>query len=255
MASNPNIIRFEPNGPADQPLVQIFDTTPDEVEAGTPIEMGHLYYESEDKSLVAGVWHCTAHTTKFGPYPVDEFMLVLEGSVNIVHQGGHEEIFRAGDAFIIPKGLPCSRKQTESMRKYYVIFEDPNNGMPDQPVAERAIRLSPTGPEGIGLKQLDLQKSTNFEGDTPTQHDYSYFEDATDRLFGGTWTCSPMRRKQQRFGRFEMMCLLEGGMTLTDDAGMEHKFQAPDVLLVLPDAVNSWTSTQDVRKFYFIFEE
>ena len=62
------------------------------------------------------------------------------------------------------------------------------------------------------------------------------------------------RRKSQRFSRFEIMCLLEGGMTLTDDAGVEHKFHAPDVLLELPDAVNAWTSTEDVRKYYFIFE-
>ena len=63
-----------------------------------------------------------------------------------------------------------------------------------------------------------------------------------------------MRRKMQRFGRFAIMYLLEGGMTLTDDEGREHRFQAPDVLLVLPDAVNAWTSTEDVRKDYFIFE-
>jgi uncharacterized cupin superfamily protein len=100
-----------------------------------------------------------------------------------------------------------------------------------------------------------LQGSPNFEGDTPTQHDYSYFEDASYRLFAGTWTCSPMRRKEQRFGRFEIMCLLEGGMTLTDDAGAEHNFTAPDVLLELPETVSAWTSTENVRKYYCIFEE
>ena len=255
MKSNPNIIRFEPSGPADQPLVQIFDTTPEEVEEGTPFEMAHDYYMSEDKSLTAGVWHCTPHTTKFAPYPTDEFMLVLEGSVIIVTEGGHEEVFRAGDAFVIPKGLPCSWKQTESIRKYYVIFDDPNGEMPEKPVADRAIRLEPNGPAGVGLTKLDVSQSTDFEGAPPTQHDHSYFEDATDRLFAGTWTCSPMRLKSQRFGRFEIMCLLEGGMTLTDDAGVEHKFQAPDVLLVLPDAVTAWTNTEDVRKYYFIFED
>jgi len=255
MTSNPNIIRFEFNGPVDDPMVQIFDTTPEELDEGSakPTEMGHVYYESEDEGLIAGMWQCTAHTTKFAPYPVDEFMLVLEGSVIIVHEGGDEEIFRAGDAFIIPKGLPCSWKQTESMRKYYVIFE-PKGEISEKPVADRAIRLEPKGPEGVGLTKIDLQGSPNFEGDAPTQHDHTYFEDDKDGLCAGTWTCSPMRRKEQRFGRFEIMCLLEGGMTLTDDAGVEHKFQAPDVLLELPDAVNSWTSTEDVRKYYFIVE-
>jgi uncharacterized cupin superfamily protein len=64
-----------------------------------------------------------------------------------------------------------------------------------------------------------------------------------------------MRRKAQRFGRIELMCLLEGGMTLTDDTGTEHSFIAPDVLLELPDTVSAWTSNENVRKYYCIFEE
>jgi uncharacterized cupin superfamily protein len=43
-------------------------------------------------------------------------------------------------------------------------------------------------------------------------------------------------------------------MTLTDNAGAEHKFQAPDVVMVLPEAEFAWTSTEDVRKYYFIIE-
>ena len=60
-------------------------------------------------------------------------MLVLDGSVNIVHEDGQEEIFRAGDAFVIPKGLRCQWKQTESIHKFYVILDDPEAPVPDQP--------------------------------------------------------------------------------------------------------------------------
>jgi hypothetical protein len=49
--------------------------------------------------------------------------------------------------------------------------------------------------------------------------------------------------------------LLEGGMTLTDDTGTEHSFSSPDVLLEFPDTVSAWTSTENVRKYYCIFEE
>jgi len=93
------------------------------------------------------------------------------------------------------------------------------------------------------------------EGGTPIQEDCSSFEDTTGRFFAGTWTCSPMRRKAQRFSRIELMCLLEGGMTLTDDTHSKHGFTAPDVLLELPDTVSAWTSTENVRKYYCIFEE
>ena len=254
MTSNPNIIRFESNGPADQPLKQIHEITSDDVEGDVPTEMAHEYYASEDGSLTAGVWHCTPHTLRLAPYPVDEFMFVLEGSVAIVHEDGHEEVFRAGDAFVIPRGLRCAWKQTESIRKYYVIYEDPKTGIPEKPVTDRAIRLEPNGPAGTGLTKLDLAASNNFNGEPPTQYDHGYFEDAAERQFAGIWTCTPMDRIAQRFGRFEVMCLLEGGMTLTDDAGVKHEFRAPNVLLELPDAVTAWKSTEFVRKYYYIFE-
>ena len=251
MALDEGITRIHPEGPPGQGLEPMVEITPDMLEAGSPSELCHNYYKSPSGVLSAGVWKCTAHTLVFGPYPVDEFMLVLDGSVNIVHQDGHEEIFRAGDAFVIPKGLPCQWKQTEAIHKVYVILDDPRAPIPDQPVSGRAIRLSASE----GLKALELSNPENFEGGTPTQEDCSAFEDTTGRLFAGTWTCSPMRRKAQRFGRIELMCLLEGGMTLTDDTGSEHRFTAPEVLLELPDTVSTWTSTKDVRKFYCIFEE
>jgi hypothetical protein len=251
MALDQGIIRFSPGGPAGRGLEPMAEITPDEVVAGSAAELGHNYYTSPSGVLTAGVWKCTAHTLEFGPYPVDEFMLVLDGSVNIVHADGHEEIFRAGDAFVIPKGLPCQWKQTESIHKFYVILDDPDTPIPEEPASSRAIRLSASE----GLEKLDLPNPEIFEGGTPTQEDCSAFEDETGRFFAGTWTCSPMRRRAQRFGRTELMCLLEGGMTLTDDAGSEHAFAAPEVLLELPDTVSAWASTETVRKYYCIFEE
>jgi uncharacterized cupin superfamily protein len=251
MALDQGIIRFGPDGPPGQGLEPLVEITPEMLEEGSASERGHNYYRSPSGLLTAGVWKCTAHTLKFGPYPVDEFMLVLEGSVNIVHEDGLEEIFRAGDAFVIPKGLPCQWKQTESIHKIYVILDDPDTPIPEEPASSHAIRLSASE----GLAEVELSNPENFEGGTPTQEDCSAFEDTTDRFFVGTWTCSPMRRKAQRFGRVELMCLLEGGMTLTDDTGLEHSFTAPEVLLELPDTVSAWTSTEKVRKYYCIFEE
>ena len=179
MALDQGIIRFDPEGPPGQGLEPMVEITPDMLVEGSASERCHNYYTSPSGLLTAGVWKCTAHTLEFGPYPVDEFMLVLDGSVNIVHEDGHEEIFRAGDAFVIPKGLPCQWKQTESIHKIYVILDDPETPIPDQPASNRAIRLSASE----GLKKLELSNPENFEGGTPTQEDCSAFEDTTDRFF------------------------------------------------------------------------
>jgi uncharacterized cupin superfamily protein len=252
--STPEIIHFEPNGPADQGMERIHELTPDVLEEGDPTELAYNYYTSACERLSAGVWDCTPCVGKLAAYECDEFMLVLDGSVTIVYEDGDEETFRAGDAFAIHKGLVCQWKQTESMRKYYVIFQDPDVGIPERPVSDRAIRLNPQGPAGVGLEPIALQDLSLFEGELPKQEDHTYFEDATGQLCAGVWTCSPMRRKADRFPRVELMCLLEGSTVLTDSSGQEHKFHAPDVLLVEKDTTMSWTSTESVRKFYCIFE-
>jgi uncharacterized cupin superfamily protein len=236
-------------------MERIYELTPDTLEEGDPVELAHNYYSSPCGRLSAGVWECTPCVGKLGPYPVDEFMLVLSGSVTIVHEDGHEETFRAGDAFAIHKGLRCQWKQTETIRKYYVIYDDPKIEIPEKPVSDRAIRLSPQGPDGVGLERIELEDLSRFEGEAPTQEDHTYFEDATGQLCAGVWTCSPMRRKALPFMQVELMCLLEGAMTLTDSSGQEHKFSAPDVLLEDRGTVSSWTSSEKVRKYYCIFED
>ena len=111
--STSRIVRFEPYGPAGQGLARWEDIPADTLTAGTPVQHGHSYLDAKELGLSAGVWDCTPMTTKFAPYPVHEFMLVLEGAVTIVEAGGRETTIRAGESFILPKGLNCAWKQRE----------------------------------------------------------------------------------------------------------------------------------------------
>ena len=117
------------------------------------------------------------------------------------------------------------------------------------------VRLEPQGPAGTGLAPLEIPDASPFAGDVPTQHDHTYFSDASDQMYAGTWTCTPMHRKPDTFARTELMCLLEGSVTLTDADGREHAFRAPETLLVSHGTVIKWDSDEDVRKYYCIFEE
>ncbi len=68
----------------------------------------------------AGVWEATPYTCRLDNYKCDEFCVVLEGSVIMIDEDGHEEIFRAGDTFLIPKGFTGYWKQTETMKKFFM---------------------------------------------------------------------------------------------------------------------------------------
>lgn len=251
-----DIVRFQAQGPPDQGLELLHDITAGMLVEGSPIpvETGHEYFATPHGDLTAGVWHCTPFESKIGPYPVSEFMLVLEGAVSIVCGDGREETFRSGDAFVLPRGLSCGWRQTEELRKYYVIYDDPAGRLPERSESLRPIRLERDGPAGRGLQPLELAETSVFLGQVPSQHEYTYFTDPSGQMTAGVWTCTPMHRAGFPFPRIELMCLLEGSVTLSDAAGQAHKFRAPDVFLVPEGVFNSWHSSEDVRKFYCIFQ-
>jgi uncharacterized cupin superfamily protein len=180
-------------------------------------------------------------------------MLLLEGSVTIAVEDGEEVTIRAGETFVIPQGLRCSWKQTGRVRKYFVIFEDKTDRAHKDPAALGVIRPQAAGP-AAGMTKLEIPNPEIFFGSAPIQCDHSYFEDGTHQLFVGLWESTPFERAIAPFPRNELMCILEGSVTLTDGDGVEHRFNAGDAAYVPMGARCGWKSTESVRKFYAILE-
>ena len=117
------IVRLLPGGSPVTALEPCQFVDPANCEGPAPQETGHNFFTSADKKLVAGVWEATPYKERIDGYPVDEFMLVLEGSVTITGEDGTSETFSPGEAFMMPKGFRGTWENTEKMRKYYVIYE------------------------------------------------------------------------------------------------------------------------------------
>ena len=181
--SEPRIMRMEPNGPADVGMTEWDAIPPEALTTGTPVQRGFVYLDDAKNGLTSGVWDCTPMTEKPGAYGVNEFMVVLEGAVTIVDEGGSEETIRTGEAFIMPKGMPSTWKQTEYIRKFYVIFDDASGLAPEDPSALKVLRPRP----GDSLAEIEVDTSVGFVGDVPVQHAHSYFTDMT-----GQMTCRPV---------------------------------------------------------------
>ncbi len=245
----PQIARFEPHGPAGTGLARLEDIPAEILTAGTPVQRGHSYLEVPEIGLSAGVWDCTAMTTRTGPYPVTEFMLVLEGGVTIVEANGRETTVSAGQSFILPKGLECSWKQPGYMRKFYVIFDDASGLAAADPAKLSVILPDTTAP--LGPLQVD---PAPIAGPVPAQHARSWHTDPTGQWTVGVWEATPYVRKVVPSNRYELMHLLEGSVTLEDGQGNEQTFRAGDTFLVPLGAPNGWKSTEHVRKIYCSFQ-
>ena len=183
------IIKFDAAGPADTGLVPWDPIDPAGLESGTPVQSGHLYFNDESLGLMAGVWHCTPNVGHMEPYAVDEFMYVLEGSVTMETEDGTETTIRAGESFIVPRGLVCKWKQTDDIRKFFVIFDDPAKTPIKDPSSLKVIL--PKNDDAVG--GIDLNDPSAFIGDIPSQHVHSYYEDASGQFSVGLWDSEGFR--------------------------------------------------------------
>ena len=126
---DPTIIAFNRNGPNNLGL-SVIDESENDLPlmsgSGVRVQRGDTYFTDETGKFTAGIWECTPCQTALGPYPVNEFMILLVGSVILIDEKGNEMTFHAGEAFVIPKGMVVSWKQTEVVRKFYVMTLDEN---------------------------------------------------------------------------------------------------------------------------------
>jgi len=134
----PTIIKLNPN-PAG------FGSVPDELEtqmfdSPLPVQHSHMVYENDDIGLYVGLWDTTTMSEKSGPYPCDEFMVVLDGQAQINNtQRGDFDLISSGQCFVIPKGYPCQWQQRGYLRKYFLIWQHPAMAIPATPTVDSIL--------------------------------------------------------------------------------------------------------------------
>lgn len=93
---------------------------PDRVIDGDPLHVTEMRFESPDGELIAGTW--TSTPGKWRAFAErDEFCTILVGLVRLIDDSGAAQIFRAGDAFLIPNGFRGFWEVIETTTKHFVI--------------------------------------------------------------------------------------------------------------------------------------
>lgn len=216
--------------------------------SGTPQQRGRYYFNAPEVGLSAGVWDCTAFEGRMAPYSVDEFMMLLEGSVNVTEASGRVTHVKAGESFVIPRGLTCAWKQESYVRKIFVIYENPGAPVPAKPAAEHVIKLD----LGAALAPCDGPDPALLNGPAPRCAEHVVYTDASGQLTVGLWSATAYDRQATPFGRYELMHFLEGQVDLHDGGTSGQAFQAGETIFVPKGAPVGWRSKTDVKKIFAI---
>ncbi|MEE8365726.1 MAG: cupin domain-containing protein [Gammaproteobacteria bacterium] len=240
------VIKFDPYGHAETGL-QTWEPIPREIIAsGDPVQRGHQYFGTESERVTSGVWDCTTHALKREPYEVDEFMIVLEGSISIEDKYGHTETFRAGERFIIPKGTDCVWKQSEYARKYYFIHDNPSSSTPENAEDLGTIRIDLSAE----LPEVTDHDASLYLSDIPDMGMSVLYSDPAGKFAAGIWDCSPMKRVPTTIERSELMHILEGSGSITNADGVVFSFKAGDTFLVPIGMGYQWQNDEYVKKVF-----
>lgn len=220
----------------------------DELASGSPRQRGRYYFNAPDIGLSAGVWDCTAFEGKMAPYSVDEFMMLLEGSVTVTEASGRVTQVKAGESFIIPRGLNCSWKQNGYVRKIFVIYENPAAPVPARPAADHVIKLD----LAAAMSPCDGPNPALLAGPPPQCREHLAYTDASGQLTIGLWSATPYDRKATPSGRYELMHFLDGQVDLHDGGPSGQAFQAGETIFVPKGLPLGWRSKVDVKKIFVI---
>jgi uncharacterized cupin superfamily protein len=172
-----------------------------------------------------------------------ELMFILDGSVTLAEPDGTAWPLKAGDAVIVPRGVPYYWKLPENqwVKKVYVVFDQAKTA-PALPYAH-IIRMDRSGPAGVGLEEVD----------GPTKG-HTYY-DSPQGGGAGVWQTLPYTGRADFVPRAssEVMFFLRGEGTLSLPDGGTLPFKGGDVVLVPKGAAYKWKS-QDVLKYWVSFD-
>lgn len=239
-------IRLDPHSPKGEGLEPWAVIPPDFLAGPIPVQRGVKAYEKD--GLCTGTWdNLGGSTTDFRPYPLFEFMLLLEGQVTIVDVRGHQETISAGEPFFLPQGFKCAWLMPVYYRKFFMNLANDAYPSETDPAKLKVARPLPYGPPE-GLQDIDLD-AADFSTPKPRQRQHLAYESADARIQVGTWDATPYERPVTPSNRSELMCILEGSVTMTGPGG-EETFHAGDSFFLPLGAPNGWRSEGYVRKFF-----
>ncbi len=251
MVTGSKIIRLDPKG-LDGVGLRPLDLDPSDFQSPLPKQNYHLYYTDPAIGLNVGVWDSTTMQETFGPYPGDEFILVLAGAFSMLDADGKGVPAAAGDLVAFRNGAPMSWKQEGYLRKFYLTLLDPEADTPAIDSAEGGVVVIDPATELTDDSILTASEST---GSGVIERERVFFENDAGTMTVGLWDCQAFDgEKMTPFPCHEFVVMADGEVTIREAGGVEQTFGPGDVFFVPKGTLCSWHVPRYIRKFFVAVE-
>ncbi|MEL7465509.1 MAG: cupin domain-containing protein [Pseudomonadota bacterium] len=234
------IIRLDPNGPEGVGLAPM-EIDPGDFQQAPEEQRIHVYFEDPALNLAVGVWTTTDMQEPFGPYPGDEFMVVLEGRVEMLDGDGGVTPVEIGEGFATRDGAPLSWRQTGFLKKAFILMSD---GETPEAVPGQGVFVAKPAP---GAHQMQDAEEMIGGG---RQREVAVYQNDAGNMEAGIWETTAFETEMAPFSVHEFAHIISGAVTITDEQGAAHDFAAGDSLFIAAGTICKWSASGDVRKYY-----
>jgi uncharacterized cupin superfamily protein len=196
----------------------------------------HSYYDDAALGLQIGVWDSTDTTEIASPCAYDEFMIIIEGTVDIKNiKTGEIETVMAGDSVVIPQQYDCQWHQQGYLRKLYVTYKPEYT--PDTPVTENVI-------------YIDEKSDVPWKETSDGHRKKTLYQNNEQRFTAGVWQSNALTTGLINFPYHEFIFIKEGSLICTDEVGIPHYFTSGDALFIPQGTRCAW-QVKDKVSIYF----
>jgi uncharacterized cupin superfamily protein len=234
------VIRLDPEAPNRVRL----DLDPADFESALPTQHIDVMFEDPAMKFAVGVWDTTTMQEKFGPYPGDEFIIVLEGGFEMLDAEGNVTPITTGQAVCFRNGVPSSWKQDGYLKKFFLLMHDPDAPIPSHAPGTPAVTVHDPGLTLTDEDDMSLSDSG------AKQRDRVFFENSAGTMTAGLWDTEAFTSEPAPFPWHEFAYVLEGSVTITGENGVAQTFGAGDAFFIPQGAVTRWDAPGPFRKFY-----
>lgn len=114
------------------------------------------------------------------------------------------------------------------------------------------FRLLPEGDPTSGMQPAPEVALEDFTTGDHTEIEHKFFVTEDQSTWTGVWECAPCSEEIESYPVNEMMTVISGSVTLTDDNGKSETYTSGDTFFLTKGAKISWQITEKLRKFYMI---
>ncbi|AWN36749.1 cupin domain-containing protein [Methylobacterium radiodurans] len=108
--------------PAVQPREKSYLPLPSHIVSGNPRQTATTIFKSPDERYAAGIWTCGVGAFRID-FEHDEFIHLIEGAVTTTDAAGVSRSYRAGEAFVSPRGWSGTWTVTEPVKKHFTWYK------------------------------------------------------------------------------------------------------------------------------------